>query len=86
MREAGAREVHFGVVSPPVTHPCYFGIDTPYSEDLIASNMDNEAIRKKIGSDSLTYLSMDGIFKALGKEQGFCYGCFSGVYPIAPHQ
>jgi amidophosphoribosyltransferase len=85
LREAGASEVHFGVVSPPVAHPCYFGIDTPYSEELVASKMDVESIRKLIGADSLVYLSMDGIKRALGRTSGFCEGCFSGVYPISPH-
>ena len=86
MRQAGAKEVHFGVVSPPVMFPCYFGIDTPYAEDLIANNLDTEHIRQKIGSDSLTYLSMDGIKKALKKSSGFCDGCFTGIYPISPYQ
>lgn len=85
LREAGASEVYFGVVSPPVAFPCYFGIDTPYSEDLVASKMQVEDIRQLIGADRLVYLSMDGIKRALGKSQGFCEGCFSGVYPISPH-
>jgi amidophosphoribosyltransferase len=86
MRQAGAKEVHFGVVSPPIIEPCYFGIDTPVSEELIANNMSVEDIRKEIGADSLSYLSLDGLLKALKKEKGFCLGCLTGQYPISPHQ
>jgi len=86
MRQAGAKEVHFGVVSPPIIEPCYFGIDTPVSEELIANNMDNEAIRKEIGADSLQYLTLDGLLNALKKDTGFCLGCLTGEYPISPHQ
>lgn len=85
MREAGAKEVHFAVTSPPVTHSCYFGIDTPTAEELIANNMDVEGIRKAIGADSLCYLSLEGMRKALGSENDFCTGCLTGVYPIAPY-
>lgn len=86
MRDAGAKEVHFGVVSPPVTDPCYFGIDTPYAEDLLANNMDNESIRKAIGADSLSYLSIEGLKIALERDEDkFCFGCFSGKYPISPN-
>lgn len=86
MRDAGAKEVHFGVVSPPIIEPCYFGIDTPVSEELIANKMQVEDIRKEIGADSLQYLSLNGLLKALGREQGFCLGCLTGEYPISPHQ
>lgn len=83
LREAGAEEVHIGIVSPPVSDPCFFGIDTPNREDLIANNMDNNEICNSIGADSLQYLSLDGLLKALGREDGFCLGCLNGIYPIS---
>lgn len=83
LRDAGAEEVHIGIVSPPVSDPCYFGIDTPNREDLIANKMDNDEICSAIGADSLKYLSQKGLFKALGKDDGFCLGCLNGIYPIS---
>jgi amidophosphoribosyltransferase len=86
MREAGAKEVLFGVVSPPVTHPCYFGIDTPVATDLIAHSKNVEAIRALLGADALAYLSLEGLKKALDRREGFCLGCLTGTYPIPPHK
>lgn len=86
MREAGAKEVLFGVVSPPISHPCYFGIDTPVAEDLIAHAKNVEAIRSALGADDLAYLSLDGLKKALERKEGFCLGCLTGRYPIPPHK
>ena len=85
LRRAGAREVHFRVSSPVVKYPCYFGIDTPYREDLIGANASIEEIREEIGADSLGYISIDGILKSLdcSGERGYCVGCFSGIYPIS---
>jgi amidophosphoribosyltransferase len=83
LRNAGAKEVHIGIVSPPVQDPCFFGIDTPNREDLIANNMDNSEICASIGSDSLKYLSLNGLLKALGRDDGFCLGCLNGIYPIS---
>lgn len=83
LREAGAREVHFRVASPMVTDPCYFGIDTPHRKELLASLAEVERIREQIGSDSLGYLSIEGLLKALGGENNFCLGCFNGIYPIS---
>lgn len=84
LRKAGATEVHFRVSSPVVKYPCYFGIDTPYRKELIGSNATIEEINKEIGADSLGYLSIDGLLECLGKENGFCLGCFTGEYPVAP--
>jgi len=82
IRQAGAKEVHFRVASPPITGPCYYGIDTPTKSELIASNHDTEAIRKHLGVDSLGYLSLDGMLRAAGGDPGeFCHACFSGDYP-----
>ncbi len=83
LRRAGAAEVHLGIVSPPVTHSCYFGIDTPYRSELIAAGKSTEAICKLVGADSLFYISPEGILKATGKEKGFCMGCFTGIYPMS---
>ncbi|WP_035288503.1 amidophosphoribosyltransferase [Clostridium sp. KNHs214] len=83
LRKAGAKEVHFRVSSPPVKFPCYFGIDTPYREDLIGSCSSLDDIRVRIGADSLEYLSINGLLKSLGKDKGYCLGCFSGEYPLS---
>jgi amidophosphoribosyltransferase len=82
IRHAGAREVHFRVASPPITGPCYYGIDTPTREELIASSHDVEQIRRHLGVDTLGYLSLDGMLRAAGGDsQAFCHACFSGDYP-----
>ena len=83
LRRAGATEVHLRIASPPVKFPCYFGIDTPYRNELIASSVDNEGIRQEIGADSLAYLSINGLLSSLNVEGGFCLGCFNGIYPIS---
>ena len=85
VRAAGAREVHMRVSSPPVTGPCYYGIDTPSREELIAANMSVDEIAAAIGVDSLAYLSLDGMLAAVpGGPGGFCHACFSGDYPTPP--
>ena len=71
------------VSSPPTRFPCYYGIDTSRREELIASTMEVEEIRKFIGADSLQYLSNDGMFQAMGgNDQNYCDACFSGNYPL----
>ncbi len=83
LRMAGAREVHMRVSSPPVRFPCYFGIDTPNSDQLIGANHSIEEIRKIIGADSLEYLSLGDLMKTVeGSGCGFCTGCFDGRYPV----
>lgn len=83
LREKGAEEVHFGVSSPPITHPCYYGLDTSNRKELIASRMGIEEICAHIGADSLTYLSQTGMLEALHSAgKGFCTACFDGNYPI----
>jgi amidophosphoribosyltransferase len=85
VRSAGAREVHMRVSSPPITGPCYYGIDTPTREELIASNLDIEGIRKHIGVDTLGYVSLDGMLESVPDgPHGFCHACFSGDYPTPP--
>ena len=81
LRRAGAKEVHFRVSSPPVKFPCHLGIDTPSKNELISSTHELEEIRKEIGADSLAFISLEGMLRALGKDS-FCEGCFSGEYPV----
>ena len=81
LRRAGAKEVHFRVSSPPVKFPCHLGIDTPSKNELISSTHELEEIRREIGADTLAFISLSGMRKALG-ESGFCEGCFSGEYPV----
>ena len=83
LRKAGAKEVHFRSASPIVKYPCYFGIDTPYRKDLIGSTMSLEEINDFIGSDSIGYLSLDGLRESLSGESKYCMGCFNGVYPVS---
>jgi amidophosphoribosyltransferase len=85
VRGAGAAEVHMRVSSAPVTGPCYYGIDTPSREELIASNHTLEEIRQSLDVDSLGYLSLDGMLQSVPTgPHGFCHACFSGDYPTAP--
>lgn len=85
VRAAGAREVHMRVSSPPITGPCYYGIDTPRKEELIAANYPVAEIARRIGVDSLGYLSLEGMLAAVPDGPGgFCHACFSGEYPTAP--
>jgi amidophosphoribosyltransferase len=87
MRDAGAKEVHFRISSPPITHPDYYGIDTPERDKLLAATHDLEGMRAFIGADSLAFLSVDGIYRAMGYEQRdpakpqFTDHCFTGDYP-----
>jgi len=83
IRNAGAKEVHFRVASPPITHPCFYGINTPTREELIASNHQVDEITKFINADSLGYISLEGL-KASVQDNGceFCDACFTGNYPI----
>ena len=82
LRRAGASEIHVKISSPPVKYSCHLGMDTPSEDNLMAANMTLEEMNQLIGSDSLYYISLDGIVKAAGEENGFCKGCFSGKYPI----
>ncbi len=82
IRRAGAREVHFRVGSPPVTHPCFYGIDTPCRRELIGALKTVEEIRDYLGVDSLGYLSLDGLLACEGDGSMFCRACFTGSYPV----
>jgi len=85
IRAAGAREVHMRVSSAPITGPCYYGIDTPNREELIAANLTVDQIAGDLGVDSLGYLSLDGMLASVPHgPHGFCHACFSGDYPTPP--
>ncbi len=83
LKESGAREVHMRVSSPPITYPCFYGIDTAERRQLIAAYKKIEEVREYIGSDTLEYLSVDGLLRACrGGAKGFCNACFTGDYCI----
>ncbi|HEY8464259.1 MAG TPA: amidophosphoribosyltransferase [Bacillota bacterium] len=86
LRDFGATEVHMCISSPPITHPCYYGIDTSVRKELIAATHSVEEIRKYIGADTLTYLEEAGLERAFEPEHGFCYACFTGSYPLGVPQ
>ena len=90
--EAGAAEVHFRIASPPTAWPCFYGVDTPERENLLAANMSEDEMRDHIGVDSLKFVTLDGLYRAAGEAGGrdkscpqYCDACFSGEYPVAPH-
>ncbi|MDB5513236.1 MAG: amidophosphoribosyltransferase [Enterovirga sp.] len=89
MRDAGAREVHFRISSPPITHPDFYGIDTPEKNKLLAATMNLEDMRRYIGADSLAFLSIEGLYRAMGHEgrdpvrPQYTDHCFTGDYPTA---
>ena len=88
VRHAGASEVHMRISSPPTTNPCFYGIATPDRDQLLASNMDVDAMARHIGVDSLAFISIDGLYRAMGmpaRDEAmprFCDACFTGDYPI----
>jgi amidophosphoribosyltransferase len=85
LRDAGAREVHLRITSPPIVHPCYLGVDMATYKELIAANLTVDQIRARVGADSLGYLSVERLVDATGRERSdFCLGCLTGVYPSAP--
>jgi amidophosphoribosyltransferase len=98
LRDAGATEVHVCISSPPMKHPCFYGIDTSTHEELIAANHSVEEIRQIIGADSLTFLTVENMLEAIGRPAinetcGQCLACFTGNYPteiypdtVLPHE
>lgn len=84
LKKAGAKEVHIRIASPPVINSCHLGMDTPSKEKLIAANKSVEEIRELIGADSLYFISLDGFINSMGRNNGFCTGCFNGKYAIDP--
>ncbi|HET7040443.1 MAG TPA: amidophosphoribosyltransferase [Gemmatimonadales bacterium] len=81
IRQAGAKEVHLRLASPPITGPCHYGIDTPDRAELIGAQKSVEEIREFLGVDSLGYLSLEGMLQAAGPKSRYCHACFSGEYP-----
>ncbi|MFQ5556966.1 MAG: amidophosphoribosyltransferase [Acidimicrobiales bacterium] len=82
LRDAGAAEVHVRVACPAITHPCFMGVDMASSEELIAGSRSVEEIRRHVGADSLAFLSLPGLMRALGVDNGYCNACFTGAYPF----
>ncbi|WP_050930534.1 amidophosphoribosyltransferase [Aestuariivita boseongensis] len=89
--DAGAAEVHFRIASPPTAWPCFYGVDTPQREKLLAATMSEEEMRDHLAVDSLKFISLDGLYRAVGQSQGrnpdapqYCDACFSGEYPVKP--
>lgn len=89
--DAGASEVHFRIASPPTAWPCFYGVDTPQREKLLAATMSEEEMRAHLQVDSLKFISLDGLYRAVGEAQGrdpespqYCDACFSGEYPVVP--
>ncbi|MCB2126691.1 MAG: amidophosphoribosyltransferase, partial [Rhodobacteraceae bacterium] len=89
--EAGAAEVHFRIASPPTAWPCFYGVDTPDRDKLLAATMSEDEMRDWIGVTSLKFVSLDGLYRAVGEAAGrdgtcpqYCDACFSGDYPVAP--
>ncbi|MEO9826777.1 MAG: amidophosphoribosyltransferase [Paracoccaceae bacterium] len=89
--DAGAAEVHFRIASPPTAWPCFYGVDTPQREKLLAATMSEEEMCEHLQVDSLKFISLDGLYRAVGEAKGrntdapqYCDACFSGEYPVAP--
>lgn len=89
--EAGAKTVHFRIASPPTAWPCFYGVDTPHREKLLAATMSEAEMKHHLEVESIKFISIDGLYRACGKEDGrnnnapqYCDACFSGAYPIVP--
>jgi len=89
--EAGAAEVHFRIASPPTAWPCFYGVDTPQRDKLLAATMSEDEMRDYLGVNSIKFISLDGLYRAVGEAQGrnakqpqYCDACFSGDYPVVP--
>jgi amidophosphoribosyltransferase len=86
IRDAGATEVHVRITCPPIIHPCHFGVDMGHDGDLMAARLTTEEIRERVGADSLSFLSLEGMMRAVGRadgaETGYCNACFTGRYPL----
>jgi amidophosphoribosyltransferase len=89
--DAGAKEVHFRIASPPTAWPCFYGVDTPQREKLLAATMSEDEMREHLSVDSLKFITLDGLYRAVGEGEGrkndcpqYCDACFSGEYPVVP--
>jgi len=87
LREAGARELHMRVSAPPIRYPCFYGIDFPHADELIAARHPVSEIAEYLGVDSLAYQSVEGLLEAVGgAESHYCTACFTGRYPVPIHE
>jgi amidophosphoribosyltransferase len=82
IRDAGAREVHLRIGSPQVRYSCYYGIDTPDSEELVANRLTLDEICRQSGADSLRHLDSKDLKSCVGNPEHYCYACFDGAYPL----
>ena len=83
LRDAGAKEVHLRISAPPIRNPCHYGIDMSTREEMIAHGREEHEIAAEVGADSLAYLSLDGVYEAVGTpREAHCDACFSGDYPL----
>jgi amidophosphoribosyltransferase len=86
LRDAGAREVHMRISAPPIMHPCHYGVDMSTREEMVAHGRTVEEVREHLGCDSLAYLSLAGVYEAIGgSRETHCDACFSGEYPLGEH-
>jgi amidophosphoribosyltransferase len=87
VRDAGATEVHVRITCPPIVHPCHFGVDMGHDGDLMSARLTVDETRQRIGADSLAFLSLDGMMRAIGYDDvttaGYCNACYTGDYPVA---
>jgi amidophosphoribosyltransferase len=84
LRDSGAAEIHLRISSPPIKHPCHYGIDMSAREEMVAHNRSVDEVCRVIGADSLHYLSLEGVYEAVeGQRAMHCDACFSGDYPLA---
>ena len=87
LRDAGAAEIHMRISAPPIKHPCHYGIDMSTREEMIAHGRSSEEVAAELGCDSLHYLSLEGVYEAIGPQAGgreaHCDACFTGTYPLA---
>jgi amidophosphoribosyltransferase len=86
VRDAGATEVHLRITCPPITHACHFGVDMGHDGDLMGARLSVQEMQEFIGADSLAFLSLDGMMRAVGSSEGYCNACFTGEYPIPVHE
>jgi amidophosphoribosyltransferase len=83
LRDAGAKEVHLRISAPPIRHPCHYGIDMSTREEMIAHGREVDEVARELGADSLAYLSLDGVYDAVGTpREVHCDACFTGEYPL----
>ena len=83
LRDAGAKEIHLRISAPPIRHPCHYGIDMSTREEMIAHDRTVEEVAEELGADSLAYLSLEGVYEAVGSpRETHCDACFTGEYPL----